>query len=299
MENTQIISGRSGVQAYFQPAAGRYHLLIMEDANGLFDDPEGYYPPTPPPQVTSHVMKSGKTITLHTVGQSALDAHHVWNGSRVISDYFETHLDEIQGRTVLELGAGAGLASISAAILGAAKVVVTDFPDADLIVNLKKNILGCEFIPGITPTSFNDDGGDDNGTSSAGRVIDVDGFVWGANPDHLLKRLQPGHGDKFDVLILADLLFRHSEHGKLVKTVEETMSTKPGSTAYVVFTSYRPWLQERDLGFFDVARERGFVVDKFLEVKMDKVLFEEDPGDEEVRKTVTGWTLRWPADKCT
>ncbi|KXJ89775.1 nicotinamide N-methyltransferase [Microdochium bolleyi] len=266
---------------------------MMEDTNGLFDDPEGYYPPTPPPQVTEHVMKSGKTITLHTVGSSALDAHHVWNGSRVLSDYFETHLDEIRGRTSLELGAGAGLASISAAILGARKVVMTDFPDADLIVNMKKNILGCEHIPGITPDSFSED-------NTTERVIDVEGFVWGANPDHLLKRLQPGgHGEKFEVLILADLLFRHTEHGNLVKTVEETMSRKPESTAYVVFSSYRPWLQERDFGFFDVARERGFVVEKILEVKMDKVLFEEDPGDEDVLKTVTGWTLRWPAEKCT
>lgn len=265
----------------------------MEDAQGLFDDPEGYYPPTPPPQVTTHVMKSGKTITLHTVGQSALDAHHVWNGSRVMSDHFETHLDQIEGRTVLEVGAGAGLASISAAVLGAKKVVMTDFPDADLVENMKKNVLGCEFMPGMTSDYFSSDNKD--------RVIEVDGFVWGADPAHLLQYLLPSHGDndKFDVLILADLLFRHSEHGKLVKTVEETMSRKAGSTTYVVFTSYRPWLQERDLGFFDVAREHGFVVDKFLEVKMEKALFEEDPGDEDVRKTVTGWTLRWPADKWT
>ncbi|KAJ1324807.1 EEF1A N-terminal glycine/lysine methyltransferase [Microdochium nivale] len=266
----------------------------MEGANGLFDEPEGYYPPTPKPQVTTHTMKSGKEITLHTVGASTLDAHHVWNGSRVISDYFEAHPDEtIRGRTVLEIGAGAGLASISAAVLGASKVVVTDYPDAELLDNIKKNVLGCEHIPGITASSFNED-------NTTERVIDVDGLVWGANPEHLLQRLRPGgHGDKFDVLVLADLLFRHTEHTNIVKSVEDTMSRRPGSTAYVVFSSYRPWLQQRDFGFFDVARERGFVVEKFLEVKMDKVLFEEDPGDEEILKTVTGWTLRWPADKCT
>lgn len=41
---------------------------------------------------------------------------------------------------MLELGAGAGLPSLVAAILGARKVVVTDYPDADLIANLNHNI---------------------------------------------------------------------------------------------------------------------------------------------------------------
>lgn len=41
---------------------------------------------------------------------------------------------------MLELGAGAGLPSLVAAILGARRVVVTDYPDADLIANLNHNI---------------------------------------------------------------------------------------------------------------------------------------------------------------
>jgi nicotinamide N-methyltransferase len=60
--------------------------------------------------------------------------------------------------------------------------------------------------------------------------------------------------------------------------------------------SYRPWLQHKDLRFFDKAREEGFVVEKVLEKKMDRPLFEKDPGDEEILKTVTGWTLRWPEE---
>jgi nicotinamide N-methyltransferase len=82
----------------------------------------------------------------------------------------------------------------------------------------------------------------------------------------------------FDVLILADLLFNHSEHGKLIKTVELTLKKSPSSKAYVFFTPYRPWLLEKDLAFFDLARETGFTVTKTLEKVMDKVMFEEDPG---------------------
>lgn len=87
------------------------------------------------------------------------------------------------------------------------------------------------------------------------------------------------HGDAaFDVLILADLLFNHSEHTKLVKTVQLMLKKSPESRAFVFFTPYRPWLLEKDLAFFDLARDSGFVVNKTFEKVMDKVMFEEDPG---------------------
>lgn len=255
------------------------------DTAGFFEEPADYYPPSPPPTSQVYTLQSGKTITLHLVGHSPLEAHHLWNGSRIISKYFENHVAEVHGRTVLELGAGAGLPSIVSAILGAEKVVVTDFPDPDLVANMRKNILGCELIPTT------------NGDAEDSPIV-ADGYVWGADPTHLLAHLEPIKKDRFDVLILADLLFRHSEHGNMISSIEKTMSRKKTSTAFVCFTSYRPWLQHKDLGFFDLARERGFLVEKILEEKMDKAMFENDPGDEEVRKTVTCFALRWPDEKC-
>jgi nicotinamide N-methyltransferase len=80
------------------------------------------------------------------------------------------------------------------------------------------------------------------------------------------------------VLILADLLFNHSEHAKLVKSVELMLKKEKEARAFVFFTPYRPWLLEKDLAFFDLAREAGFVVEKMFEKVMEKVMFEEDPG---------------------
>lgn len=100
--------------------------------------------------------------------------------------------------------------------------------------------------------------------------------MWGASTETVTSHLD--NEGRFDVLILADLLFNHSEHAKLIKTVELTLKKAPGSTAYVFFTPYRPWLLEKDLAFFDLAREAGFNVTKTLEKVMDKVMFEEDPG---------------------
>ena len=258
---------------------------IDDGTGGLFDEPEGYYPPTPPPTTQTHTMLNGKTIQLHLVGHSSLEAHHLWNGSRIISDYFESNLSEIKDKTVLELGAGAGLPSIVAAVLGASRVVVTDYPDPDLVVNMWKNIDECDLLPW---------------TESDGErkqdVIVADGYVWGADPKPLVAHLsEPEQG--FDVLILADLLFRHSEHGNMLSSVAATLRRNNQSKAFVFFTSYRPWLQHKDLAFFDLARERGFEIEKILEKKMDKAMFENDPGDEDVRKTCTGFVLQWPAGK--
>ncbi|KAH9885499.1 hypothetical protein F4778DRAFT_504135 [Xylariomycetidae sp. FL2044] len=258
----------------------------MDDTAGFFQEPDDYYPPSPSPTSQTYTLHSGETLTLHLVGHSPLEAHHLWNGARTISRYFEDHVSEVKDKTVLELGAGAGLPSIVCAILGALRAVVTDFPDPDLVINMKKNILGCELLPAQDPELKDSS-------------IVADGFVWGADPAHLLAHLAPVRRDRFDVLILADLLFRHSEHSKLVDTIEQTMSRQPGGKAFVFFTSYRPWLQHKDLAFFDIARDRGFVVDKILEEKLDKAMFDNDPGDIEVQKTVTGFTVRWPEELCT
>ncbi|OLN85163.1 Protein N-methyltransferase NNT1-like protein 2 [Colletotrichum chlorophyti] len=251
------------------------------DTGDLFADPEDFYPPTPPPTAQTHTLSTGRVLKLHLVGYSPTEAHHLWNGSRVVSDYFEAEPSRVRGKTVLELGAGAGLPSLTAGILGAEKVVVTDFPDVEIVQTMQKNV---------------DEAGD-----LEGRVVPA-GYVWGADVEPLLREIagegqatgEPGR--KFDVLILADLLFRHSEHGKLVDTIWEALARRRDSVAYVFFTSYRPWLRHKDLAFFDVARERGLVVEQVLERKMEKPLFEGDPGDLEVQKTVSGFEVRWPEE---
>lgn len=47
------------------------------------------------------------------------------------------------------------------------------------------------------------------------------------------------------------------------------------------------------MAFFDVCRERGLVVEKILEEKLERVMFVGDRGDEELRKTVFGFEVTW------
>jgi nicotinamide N-methyltransferase len=182
----------------------------------------------------------------------------------------------VKNKTVLELGAGAGLPSLICALNGAKQVVVTDYPDADLIENLKHNINICSGLP--EPEN-----------------ISAEGYLWGASTEKLTLHLAREERDAgFDLLILADLLFNHSEHAKLITTIQRCLKKTPLTQALVFFTPYRPWLLEKDMAFFDLAREGGFKVEKMFEEVMGKVMFENDPGDEKLRRTVFGYRLTWP-----
>jgi EEF1A N-terminal glycine/lysine methyltransferase len=109
---------------------------------------------------------------------------------------------------------------------------------------------------------------------------------------------------KFDLLILSDLLFNHSEHAKLVASIktflrppsrlEEGEEDRDYPRALVFFTPHRPWLLEKDEAFFELARAEGFVVQKVFETVLEKPMFADDPGDEVLRRSVFGWEVCWP-----
>ncbi|MCJ1366826.1 hypothetical protein MMC16_005956 [Acarospora aff. strigata] len=225
----------------------------------LFKEPEGYYKPETPETYAEHTLLSGEALKLRLVGHNPLWGHLLWNAGRVVSDYLEENAGAlIKGKDVVELGAGAGLPSLVCAARGAQTVVVTDYPDAALIENLRFNISNC-------------------GQLLKDCSIHAEGYLWGASIKKLTSFLHdPTAG--FDLLILADLLFNHSEHIKLLLSVQQLMKMSKDSRALVFFTPYRPWLLGKDLAFFVLAKEAGLLVEKVLETTMGKVMFEEDPG---------------------
>lgn len=201
--------------------------------------------------------------------------HYLWNGGQILSTYLQHQASRlVHDKTVLELGAGAGLPSLVAATLGARSVVVTDYPDTELIENLAYNIEACrhQFQPTTT--------------------VVAEGHLWGSNAQPLLSHL-PVSSRGFDTLLLADLLFNHHYHDALISTVTKALAKNPDARALVFFTPYRPWLLEKDLAFFDLCSMGGLLVQKVVEEVMDKVMFENDKGDELLRRTVFGYELRW------
>lgn len=120
------------------------------------------------------------------------------------------------------------------------------------------------------------------------------GYVWGQDPTPLLAGLPTTTATTaaFDLLLLSDLLFNHSQHAALTDTICRTLA-KTG-TALVFFTPHRPWLYERDMAFFGLVREAGLRVECVLEHRGEP-MFEEDPGDRELRRMVFGYEVRWGA----
>ncbi|KAJ1304094.1 hypothetical protein OPQ81_008498 [Rhizoctonia solani] len=299
-----------------------------EDDLGLdnvFEEPPR--PPTPPPTFTTYHRQATRLnshstasewskVDLQLVGHHVLWAQHLWNAAIVLADFLDANSSQLcQGKTVLELGAGGALPSLVAALCGAHQVVITDYPDTPLLDNITRNV-------------------DHNIPLTIRSNVKTRGYVWGTNPEKLLQCIDrtslagessedspPTEEGAFDVIILSDLIFNHSQHSALLDTCEAALrpARRPGNVAQaemkladpkklshdhrssstttpcvlVFFSHHRPQYVTRDLEFFARAKDRGWICEQVVETKM-KAMFPDDPGDEEVRSTVHGWVLRQP-----
>ncbi|EIN04216.1 hypothetical protein PUNSTDRAFT_76907 [Punctularia strigosozonata HHB-11173 SS5] len=222
-------------------------------------------------------------IEIKLVGSHPLWGHYLWNASRSFASYLDQHTELFRDKNVLELGAGGGLPGIVTALDGARYVVLTDYPDASLIDNLKVNV-------------------DRNVPAAAQSAVHVTGYIWGHDVDPLLQQLQ--EGEKFHLIILSDLVFNHSQHDALLKTCDLALAERPtsptssasssaeeaGPCVLVFYTHHRPHLADRDMQFFEKARERRWRCEEILTERFPP-MFPDDPGEEEVRSTVHGWRL--------
>lgn len=86
------------------------------------------------------------------------------------------------------------------------KVVVTDYPEDELIFNINENI--------------------ENNTTANERenVVNVQGHLWGSSMEPLLAALSESGETKFDVIIMADLIANHSQQNKLLQAAREALS---------------------------------------------------------------------------
>lgn len=287
----------------------------------LFAEPAGFRPSTPPPQVlrvsyddfdgsnnamtsssSSSEKQSSDDLIIHMVGNHPLWGHHVWNASLNIAHYLKTHAASlIKGRSVLELGAAAGIPSLVCAREGAKTVVATDYPEKPLIDVLVKNL-------------------EENRRDSSGNTF-AEGYIWGSDPSTILSRLKDASDDtstssasvdespqRFDLILLSDLIFNHQAHPALLDTLDLCLDRAPSTPsvdssnledpnylvheeahpdfpdlatgeftttspqtpcALVFFTSHRPHLADRDMNFFLEAQKRGWTVERIGRWKRD------------------------------
>lgn len=245
----------------------------MSDGEEEYDRLDMFYeedPPTPKPVYERFTRINGQTLQIRLVGASPLWGHLLWSAGKVLANYIDERPEIVRDKRVLELGAAGALPSIICSLNHAKTVVITDYPDPDLLENIQRNIDHCS-------------------NASESTTVTCQGYIWGRETTELLREAQD---ELFDLLILSDLLFNHQAHRDLLKTCKECLSCRTASQILVFFTHHRPHLADKDDNFFKLAVEYDFVVEKVVEDQSEaNIMFAEDGGSKEVRATVHGYRL--------
>ena len=197
-----------------------------------------------------------------------------------MSDFLVQNNSIVKGKAVLELGAGAALPSLIALLEGASRVSITDYPDQELMDNIRWNL-------------------DTNVPVEVHQHAQVEGFLWGASTDNLnigLSSPDSASSDGYDLILLSDLVFNHSEHAALISSVNSLLSHRPvcpndkTPCVLIFFAHHRPHLADADMAFLPALAESGdgWNYEQIVE-EWTGVMFEEDRGDAKVRGTVKGF----------
>ncbi|KAF8606627.1 hypothetical protein BDV93DRAFT_469174, partial [Ceratobasidium sp. AG-I] len=148
-----------------------------------------------------HERAGRKTIRIRTPQTCSenwsLQADGVWQAARYLADNLPS---DLRGRRVLELGAAAGLPGIVAAFGGVEPecVVLSDYPDPGILKQLEENARL-------------------NRGESKVRVR-VCGHCWGSE-----EALEELGGERFDVVMAADILWKDEAHEALCKSLDRVL----------------------------------------------------------------------------
>ncbi|XP_044159968.1 protein N-lysine methyltransferase METTL21A [Bufo gargarizans] len=168
----------------------------------------------------------------------------VWDAAVVLCMYLEAGGVHLQGRSVVELGAGTGLVGIVAALLGA-NVTVTD---RELAVEfLKSNV-------------------QDNLPKELEHKMSVKPLNWGTG----LERFS-----HFDVILGADLIYLEETFQDLLKTIIHL------STEHTVILLSCRLRYQRDHNFLDMMRKHFTVVQVHYDKNLDVYIYKAQKAQRE------------------
>lgn len=194
-------------------------LTVFEDALfSLFDQPVIAFsaPPGAACYTFRHAALAGRELELALpsppAGLNSLQAQYIWPSSLLLADLLLRNSGEIvlrPGQTVVELGAGAGLGGLLAAVClertGRGTVISTDWGDAAILAALEDN-----YRRNLVPS---------DGSTSSVRWAVVD-HRWGEDVEPIFTQLAaPGRPPRIDHLLLCDLLYYSAAHADLLKSV--------------------------------------------------------------------------------
>ncbi|GME76014.1 unnamed protein product [Ambrosiozyma monospora] len=294
----------------------------------MFHDPQDDQESKPKPgHITTYTPITSSlglptTIKINLIHSSPLYGHILTHACLYTAHYLEKHASTIvQDKTVLEVGAGGALPSVLCCLLGAKMVVCSDYPDYELVQNLKYNLnelngvsrdkgRGVGYIWGnpydvllnalncVDDEDENDEKENGSGSGNGGKVVVV--------KEGNGVRVDGERREKFDLIILSDVIFNHSEHYKLLQTCKDLIQPlrsdaktkvkvpRSGGQILVAFSPHRPKLFNADMDFFTKAASDQFKFDvEFVELTMWEPLFKDDmdEGTRELRSRVYFYVL--------
>ena len=134
------------------------------------------------------LAKQGKALTLI--------ADHIFSPALVLSEWIYRGKLDVRDKALIELGCGTGLVGLIAAKHGAREVVLTDYDDADILACPRQNL-----------------------KSNAHRLqspCEVIGHIWGSDTSNV--------GRKFDIVILADILWYEDAHDDILRSTDALLA---------------------------------------------------------------------------
>ncbi|KAJ3332863.1 nicotinamide n-methyltransferase [Kappamyces sp. JEL0680] len=247
--------------------------------DSLFQEPADYRPSSPQPTQTlfrrtsPHALDK-PVLQLVLPPRHSLHGHWLWNASKSMTNYLDSHPDLVVGKRVVELGAASSLPSLVSCLIGAAYTLSTDYPDPSLLGAIRSNA-----AENLTPPLL--------------ARFEVKGYIWGTKQEHLDDPLIRSPADRFDVLLLSDLLAL-GNHSDLVKACVDLLA--PDGVCLVTFTHHNTQWVDRDLRFFELAQTAGLEANELYQEGGWDPMFQDDVGCEEIRSAVHCWTLRWKSN---
>lgn len=200
------------------------HDLFYESDTSDVSDSEHdlVHPPTVDGLAIRVLAKEGKALTLI--------ADHIFSPALVLSECIHRGQLSVRGKSLVELGCGTGLVGLVAARHGAKRVVLTDYDDEDILACPRQNLdNNRHLLPSDCECS-------------------VMGHIWGQDTSAV--------GGRFDVVILADILWYSDAHKDILKSTDELLA-QDGS-AWVSSGKYTTQADD----FFAFARSYGWAAEE-------------------------------------
>ncbi|KAJ7061004.1 hypothetical protein C8F01DRAFT_1141555 [Mycena amicta] len=179
--------------------------------------------------------KEGKAITLL--------ADHLFSPGLFLAEKIERGTIRAPRGNVIELGAGTGLPSLLLSTLPTppVSIVVTDYPNPGILGNLALNVERNRHLV------------------SSGCDVHCYGHEWGTDVAPLLPSSRRPD-QKYDLVILSDLLHFHSSHAALISSVDALLA--PDGCVHVAAGYYtKPYVCD---DFLRLAAETGLVFDEVI-----------------------------------